>query len=183
MKSRIIEYSVNIGINLALFVLIYLHFKRHGKAILPDFPFFMIILFIMVFPIYRIGKVNDFLFRGLMPYLIITGIYLFYPLSEAKTYKDSWILVRKTPFSLILFFLLTSSSLVAAGRVLRASMVNQLATKMFPEKIVFNPIPYDAYPNIYEVLKDKWSQREADQYLGKKDSFYELKMTPAKRRN
>ena len=124
------------------------------------------------------GKVNDFLFRGLMPYLIIIGIYLFYPLSEAKTYKESWSMIKKTPYSLILFLLLTSSSLIAAGRVFRAATVNQVTARMFPGKIAFDPIPYDAYPNIYEVLKDKWSQREADQYLGKKDSFYELNMTP-----
>ena len=178
MVNRVIEYCINIGMNLALFILIYLCFKKYGKVILPFTPFFLILIFILIFPIYRMGKVNDFLFRGLMPYLIIIGIYLFYPLSEAKTYKESWSMIKKTPYSLILFLLLTSSSLIAAGRVFRAATVNQVTARIFPGRIAFDPIPYDAYPNIYEVLKDKWSQREADQYLGKKDSFYELNMTP-----
>ena len=181
MSNRMIEYLVNIGINLAIFILIYVHFKKYSKIVLPFTPFFVILIFIMIFPVYRMGKVNDFLFRGLMPYLIIAGIYLFYPLSEAKTYRDSWTLIKKTPYSLILFLLLACSSLIAAGRFYRAMTVNQISHKMYPDKVAFDPIPYDAYPNIYEVLKDRWSQREADQYLGKKDSFYELNMTPTSR--
>jgi len=178
MSNRLIEYLINIGINLAVFILVYLYFKKYSKVVLPFTPFFVMLIFIMIFPIYRVGKVNDFLFRGLMPYLIITGIYLFYPLSEAKTYRGSWALIKKTPYSLILFFLLASSSLISLGRVYRAIKINKISKEIFPDKVAFTPIPYDAYPNIYEVLKDRWSQNEADQYLGKKDSFYELYIKP-----
>ncbi|MCE6992567.1 hypothetical protein [Dyadobacter sp. CY323] len=179
MTNRGIEYAINIGINLVLFIVCYRLFSNRLSATMDPFPLYVILFFFMVFPIYRMGKVNDFLFRGLMPYLLIIGMYLFYPFATAS-WQSSWKMIRKSFLHLAFFALLLSSSLIAIGRVVRAFRVNVATKAIFPDKVAFDPIPYDAYPNIYEVLKDKWSQREADQYLGKKDSFYELKMAPKK---
>ncbi|QRQ99409.1 hypothetical protein [Dyadobacter sandarakinus] len=179
MVNRVIEYAINIGLNLAVFFLVYRFFSKTGNRILPSFPFWLLLIFVMVFPIYRIGKVNDFLFRGLIPYLLIIGIYLFKPLSDIPTLV-LWTKLRAMPVQLILVLMLVSGSLIGAGRLVRALRVNVWTAGAWPEKVQFTPIPYDAYPNIYEVLKAKWSQQEADQYLGKKDSFYELKMAPEK---
>jgi hypothetical protein len=179
LSGRVIEYRINIGMNLLIFFLVFSYFKNDTQRQLPAFPFYLILAFIMIFPIYRIGKVNDFLFRGLMPYLLIVGIYLFYPLASVSA-ANAWSKVRKSAYSVVLFSLLVSCCLIAAGRFVRSMKVNVITQSILPEKVGFQPIPYDAYANIYEVLKDKWTQLEADQYLGKKDSFYELKMAPAK---
>ncbi|WP_439556425.1 hypothetical protein [Dyadobacter sp.] len=179
MPSRVIEYIVNIGINLVLFFFCYRYFSTRQTSPMDAFPFYLILFFFMVFPIYRVGKVNDFLFRGLMPYLIIIGIYVFYPFTVAS-WQDSWRMLRRSFLQLAFFAVMASCSFIAIGRVVRALRVNVVTKQYFPDRVVFDPIPYDAYPNIYEVLRDKWSQREADQYLGKKDSFYELKMAPSR---
>ena len=124
------------------------------------------------------GKVNDLLFRGLMPYLVIVGIYVFYPFTNYATYRQAWDGIKGRWFVVIVYVLLVSSSFIAAGRIVRAMTINRFTAELFPEKVNFRPIPYDEYKSIYEVLKNKHSQDEADQYLGKKDSFYELKMAP-----
>jgi hypothetical protein len=177
MSSRFIEYLVNIGINLVLFLLCYRFFSTRSTSPMDPFPFYVVLFFFLIFPIYRVGKVNDFLFRGLMPYLIIIGIYIFYPFSTTSLF-GGWKMMRKSYLWLACFVLFASCSFIAIGRVVRSFRVNVWTKSIFPNQIVFDPIPYDAYPNIYEVLRDKWSQQEADQYLGKKDSFYELYMTP-----
>lgn len=178
MVSRFFEYTVNIGINVIIFTLIYFYLKNTGQQLLPALPFLLIVFFITFLPIYRLGKVNDFLFRGLMPFLIIVGLYLFYPLSLDATYSQSWRRLKKTPILLLLFIAMSSSSVIALKRIYRAATVNVLTKRWFPEMIRFEPIPYDAYPNVYEVLREKWTQTEADQYLGKKDSFYEENIAP-----
>ncbi|TDE10319.1 hypothetical protein [Dyadobacter psychrotolerans] len=180
MVSRFFEYTVNIGINVVIFALIYFYLKNTGQLFLPALPFLLIVFFITLFPIYRLGKVNDFLFRGLMPLLIIAGLYLYYPLSLDATYSDSWRRLKKTPILLLLFIAMSSSSVIALQRIYRAATVNGLTKRWYPEKVRFEPIPYDAYPNVYEVLRDKWTQMEADQYLGKKDSFYEKNIAPGR---
>jgi hypothetical protein len=182
MSARVVEYAINIGVNLVIFFLGYIVFRHLAPRTLPPQPYLIILLFILVFPVYRMGKVNDFLFRGLMPYLLIVGTYLFYPFA-AMSGKEVLTAVRRSPAHIVLFLMLVSCSFIEAGRIGRALKVNLLTKKMVPEKVAFEPIPYDAYPNIYEVLKDRWSQREADQYLGKKDSVYELNMAPGKPQN
>lgn len=177
-QNRMLEYSLNIGLNLVLFTLVYLYFQNKISSTLPVFPIFITLCVIMFFPLFRIGKLNDFLFRGLMPCLLVAGIYLFYPIAAVSNYKKSWALIRKSPYSFIIILLLVSSSMIAGGRLFRAVTVNQITTRLFPEKVAFKAIPYDEYSGIYEALQAKWTQEEADQYLGKKDSFYELNMSP-----
>ena len=178
VSSRFTEYGLNIGLNLVLFTLVYFYYKKYSKSALPIFPIFVTLCVIMIFPLYRIGKLNDFLFRGMMPCLLIAGIYIFNPLAQTDTYKKSWWLIRKTPYSFLLVLLLVSSSMIAAGRLFRAVTINQVTNRLFPAQVAFKPIPYDAYPGIYQALQAKWTQEEADQYLGKKDSFYELNLSP-----
>jgi len=177
-QDRFIEYGTNIGLNLILFVMVYFYYKKYSKNALPVFPIFITFCVIMIFPLYRIGKLNDFLFRGMMPCLLIAGIYLFYPLAQTANYNRSWAIIKKTPYSIVIILLLVSSSFIAGGRLFRAMKVNQATTRLFPETIAFKAIPYDAYPGIYQALQAKWTQEEADQYLGKKNSFYELNVSP-----
>ncbi|TLV01433.1 hypothetical protein [Dyadobacter luticola] len=180
MPSRVLEYFINIGLNILVFYLAFRFIKGSGTSRIPALPFFLILLFITVFPIYRIGKVNDFLFRGLMPLLIVAGLYLYEGISDQNGLNAFFQRAKKAPLLFILALLLASSSLITVGRIVRAASVNVATHRIAPDQVSFQPIPYDAYPNIYEVLKAKWSQMEADQYLGKKDSLYELFIAPAK---
>ena len=178
ITSRFVEYGVNIGLNLVIFTLVYFYYKRYSKNFLPMFPIFVTLCVIMFFPLYRIGKLNDFLFRGMMPCLLIAGIYIFHPLAQTANYQRSWAVIKKTPYSVIIILLLVLSSTIAVARIYRAITINQATSTLFPDKVVFKPIPYDAYPGIYQALQAKWTQEEADQYLGKENSFYELNVSP-----
>ena len=174
-----VEYLVNISINAALFTAAYFCFRKLDLPSLPSLAFVILIIFTVLFPLFRLGKVNDFLFRGMMPVLIIAGMYLFYPLTVYSA-KRTFEVLKTSGVSIALVVLLASSSIIGVTRFWRAATVNQLTVKMGVNSAPFTPIPYDAYPNIYEVLKDKWSQQEANQYLGKSDSFYEKHMAPSK---
>ncbi|WP_221394817.1 hypothetical protein [Dyadobacter sp. NIV53] len=177
ISNTISEYAVNIGINAVLFLTAYFYFRKINLPSLEQFPFYLILALCIIFPIYRLGKVNDFLFRGMMPFLIIIGMYLFYPLATYRS-KRTFGIIKNSWMAIPLVLLLATSSLIGITRVFRAATVNQYTAQMNPDKVTFRAIPYDAYTNIYEVLKEKWSQQEANQYLGKSDSFYEKYMAP-----
>ncbi|NIJ54922.1 hypothetical protein [Dyadobacter arcticus] len=177
LTGRIAEYVINIGINFIIFLLSYRYFRSKSENLLPPFPFYLLITFLLIFPVYRIGKVNDLLFRGLMPYLLMIGMYVFQSFAHRSNLQSRNV-VTKSIMRFMLFLLLVLCSFISIGRVLRALKINKLTKMLLPNHIAFEPIPYDAYKNIYEVLKEKWSLREADQYLGKSDSFYELKIAP-----
>jgi len=179
MDSRLIEYSVNIGINLMLFYLGYRFLTGTNNKQLPGLPLYLILSFIAVFPLYRIGKVNDFLFRGLMPLLLIVGLYMYQPLAARGGTPRLLIQPSKAPMRWIITALLLASSLIAIGRIGRAAYINRATSELLTGQVRFVPIPYDAYANIYEVLRARWSQMEADQYLGKHDSIYERVIAPA----
>lgn len=178
-KNVVIEYMVNIGINAGLFTAAYFVFRKLNLPHLNALPFFLIVSFTIIFPFFRMGKVNDFLFRGMMPVLIIAGMYLFYPLT-VYTSRQTFDRLKGSVPGLMLLLLLAASSVIGVMRFGRAAKVNQIAVKMGVNSAPFTPIPYDAYPNIYEVLKDRWTLQEANQYLGKSDSFYEKYMAPSK---
>lgn len=183
MDSRIIEYSVNIGINMIVFYLGYRLLTGTESKRLPGLPLYLILFFIAVFPLYRIGKVNDFLFRGLMPLLLIVGLYMYQHLSDVDGTTRLLAQPSRSPVRWAIMVLLVASSLIAVSRITRAAYVNRATSELLPERVRFVPIPYDAYANIYEVLKARWSQMEADQYLGKQDSIYEKFIAPPHRYN
>lgn len=178
MNSRTIEYSVNIGINLIVFCLGYRFLTGKDSKRLPSLPLYLILFFIAVFPLYRIGKVNDFLFRGLMPLLLIVGLYTYQHLSAPNGTLRLLTRPSKTPVRWAVAVLLVASSIIAVSRIGRAAYINRTTGELLPEHVRFVPIPYDAYANIYEVLRARWSQMAADQYVGKQDSVYEPFIAP-----
>lgn len=178
MDNRSIEYAVNIGMNMIVFFLGYYFLAARASKRLPGLPIYMILFFIAVFPLYRIGKVNDFLFRGLMPLLLIVGLYMYQPLSAQDGNWRLLSLLSRKPLHSVIAVLLATSSLIGVSRIVRAAYINRATNELLPPHAAFVPIPYDAYANIYEVLKARWSQMEADQYLGKKDSIYEIFIAP-----
>jgi hypothetical protein len=171
MNNMIKMYAANILINVALFFGTYLYIRKVQGNVLKPLPFYISIFLCLVFPLYRMGEVNDLLIRGMMPVLVIVGIYLFHPLTEL-TIKQTWKIVKSSGAFLVFALLLVSSSLLGAVRLWRAASVNQLSDP------TFKPMPYDVYPNVYEALKAEWSQEGADQYTGDINSFYEKYIAP-----
>ena len=123
------------------------------------------------------GEVNDLLFRGTMPLLLLIGMYLLYPLSISSG-DDFFLMVRKKPVMMALIILLFSSSIICLERVFRAAVHNPIIGGTVLNKHGFEPIPYDRYNNVYEVLQMKWSQKGADQYSGDTNSYYEKYIAP-----
>lgn len=111
-----------------------------------------------------------------MPYTLIIGLYVLLPLASESTYKAVPHLATQSTLHFILLLMLLFS-IVPALKILRnAAKVNVMTARFFPERVRFKAIPYDAYPNSYEMLKEKFSLQGATEYLGKEDSFYEKKI-------
>ena len=177
VSNVVSEYLVNIGVNVVLFVVSYIYFKSKQLPFLDPVPFFFIIILILLFPIYRLGDANDLLVRGMMPILIIVGIYLFYPLTMLTAQK-AFDLARNSGIVLILVVMLIFSSLFGITRIFRAITINRITAKLSNSGVSFTPIPYNSYSIVHDVLKEKWSQDAADQYTGDDNSFYEKYIAP-----
>lgn len=175
--NRALEYTLNVVLNAAVMILLYRYFSIQDKTRKLDFPFFVIVCMILAMPLIRIGKVNDFLFRGYMPLLIAAGVCI-YQYGLSFQVNKSLTSLRTTGTAFLVTVTVLGSSVLAAERVLRALENNRVTAQLLPNSIYFKPIPYDAYSNVYEVLKTRWSQEEADQYLGKDNSLYERFIAP-----
>ncbi|TKT91729.1 hypothetical protein [Dyadobacter frigoris] len=169
-NNTLSEYSVNIGINVLAFLLSFHYLRTHDFPLINSSSFVVVVILILVLPLYRLGKVNDFLFRGMMPLLLIVGLYLLYPICQ-YSWRRILGLVRNSITGVAFILFLISSQFLGITRIYRAVSVNLVTAKL--AQVSFKPVPYDFYPNVYEALCGKWSQQEANQYLGEADSFYE----------
>lgn len=173
---RMLEYGLNVGLNVAAIIFLYRYFARNDSARKFDSTFYVVLILILTMPLIRIGKVNDFLIRGYMPLLIVAGLSVFQFVAIFDF--DKLMLSRTTGTAFLLGFCVLGSSSLAIGRIAKALKVNAITTWMLPTSINFKPVPYNAYSNVYDVLQARWSQTEADQYLGKSDSIYERFIAP-----
>jgi len=173
-NGRITEYLLNILLNVAVAAFVFAFLSARIRLNPPVFPYYAVLGMILLLPFFRIGKVNDFLFRGLMPLLIVAGFYIYQFLPAIASGSNS---VQKKAKIVLLGLLMLNVSL-AATRVARAMQINRLSAQWSPGSIPFRPVPYNAYPNVYEALQARWSQAEADQYLGKAGSVYEVFIAP-----
>ena len=171
------EYLVNTVMDVLLFVFIFLVFRRVGLPGIPAGPFWVLICITLLFPLVRVGKVNDMLLRGMMPMLILIGGYLLYPLTSQRLPKVLGVL-QANSVCLFIVLALLFPSIVGIARLHRAAKFNSITAWWDPASSKFVPMPYDAYPSLYETLRRRWSQQEADQYLGKPGSFYEKYIAP-----
>lgn len=171
------EYLVNTVADVLLFVFAFLIFRRVGLPGMPAAPFWVLIGFTLLFPLVRVGKVNDMLLRGMMPILILIGCYIVYPLASRPLPKV-FAALRSDMSSLIIVLMLLVPAAVGVARLYRAARFNRITALWEPVQSKFIPMPYNAYPSLYETLRRRWSQQEAEQYLGKPDSFYEKYIAP-----
>lgn len=171
------EYFVNTVADVILFAFAFAGYRRIGLPGIAAKPFWLLICFTLLFPLLRVGKVNDMLLRGMMPVLILIGCYVLYPLTSQPLPKVLAAL-RGHAVCVMVVLALLAQAVVGIGRLYRAARVNRITALCAPAHSKFVPIPYDAYPSLYETLQQRWSQQEAEQYLGKTDSFYEKYIAP-----
>ncbi|WP_291204747.1 hypothetical protein [Dyadobacter sp.] len=171
------EYLVNTVADVLLFVLVYRISRRAGLPGISPVPFWTLICITLLFPLVRVGKVNDMLLRGMMPVLILIGCCLLYPLTSQPLSKVLAAL-RGGVNCIIIMLALALPAVVGIGRLYRAATLNRITALWSPPNARFVAIPYDAYPSLYETLRQRWSQQEAEQYLGKPNSFYEKYIAP-----
>lgn len=171
------EYLVNTVTDALLFVLVFLVSRRVGVSVIPAAPFWVLICITLLFPAVRVGKVNDMLLRGMMPVLILIGCYLLYPLASQPLPKVLTALRINVAWVVIALALLLPAA-VGITRLCRAAKFNRVTALWNTTPSKFAPMPYNAYPSLFETLRYRWSQQEAEQYLGKPDSFYEKYIAP-----
>ncbi|WP_353722545.1 hypothetical protein [Dyadobacter sp. 676] len=171
------EYLANTVTDALLFVIVFQVCRRIDLPGIPAAPFWLLISLALLFPLVRVGKVNDMLLRGMMPVLILIGCCLVYPLTAQPLPKVLMALRGKAVCIIIVLVLLFPAS-IGIGRFYRAARFNRLTALWSPVSSKFVPIPYNAYPSLYETLRQRWSRQEAEQYLGKTDSFYEKYIAP-----
>ena len=171
------EYLVNTVADALLFMLLFLVSRRVGLPGIPAAPFWVLICVTLLFPLARVGKVNDMLLRGMMPVLILIGCCLLYPLASQPLPKVL-ALLRANAVCLVIGLALLLPAVVGISRLYRAARFNRITALWSTAPSKFVAMPYDAYPSLYETLRLRWSQQEAEQYLGKPDSFYEKYIAP-----
>lgn len=177
MGNLLREYLVNTVADVLLFVSAFLVYRRVGLPGITAAVFGLLICITLFLPLLRVGKVNDMLLRGMMPVLILIGCCLLYPLTSQPLLKVFAVLWGNA-FYMVIVLMLLLPSMVGIARLYRAARFNCVTALWSPAGSKFIPMPYDAYPSLYETLQQRWSQQEAEQYLGKPGSFYEKYIAP-----
>jgi hypothetical protein len=171
------EYLTNTLADVLLFVCAFHLFRRIGLASIRAAPFWLLIGVTLLLPLFRVGKVNDMLLRGMMPVLILIGCYVLYPLSSQPAAKVAAAL-RYNVLCTIIVMALFIPALLGIARLFRAARINRITALWSPAGSKFTPMPYNTYPTLYEALLRRWSRQEAEQYLGKAGSFYDKYIAP-----
>lgn len=163
------EYAVGVLLDLILLFLIVRELRQADQLVPGWFVNAVFVLF-LIMSLYRIGHWNDWFVRGYNPLLFIillTIVRSLYLLFEQKQWK-------RTVYFNTLIILLGLSLFIPVGHILRSLRTNVFVSAAFPKTVPFKPIPYDNFPNTYQALlvHTASKEREANQYLGKEDSFY-----------
>ncbi|WP_266363190.1 hypothetical protein [Tellurirhabdus rosea] len=162
------RYFLSVVLDLGILYALCRYVTRQFPHLFPSW--FVTALFVLFFLAthYRVGYYNDWLMRLQQPMLTITGIIILRGLAEAF---DQSPVARPAMLKWMVPILILWSP-IALRRAARTTYRNAITTAI-AGKPMYNPIPYDKYPNTYQFLLHKHSQLEANQYLGKKNSVYE----------
>jgi len=170
------EYALNIVVNLSFLLGVYFFFRKRIARSLPLYPLIVLVFLTILFSFYQGGELNDFLFRGMIPFLVIFGIYMVYPLS-GMTFRQFTLLIKGSKtVGAVVIFVLCATLFLGISRTTRALVNNRLTASAGLSS--FNRIPFDKYSRVYDVLVDYWSEEGAQQYQGMKGSFYEKYIAP-----
>lgn len=169
MNEILAEYAIGVLLDLMLLFLIVRELRQTDQLVPGWFVNAVFVLFLFM-SLYRIGRWNDWFVRGYNPLLFIillTIVRSIYLLFEQKQWKP-------TVYFNTLIIVLSFSLFIPVSHILRSLKTNVFVSATFPKAESFKPIPYDNFPNTYLALlvHTASKEQEANQYLGKKDSFY-----------
>lgn len=168
------RYVVEVLLNISLFYLAFrIFYKNQGATEAPRVLFYLTMGLMLLMPFYRMGVYNDFMVKGIQPYLLITGLLLLVPLSEKPSYLAAFGVAKKSVLNFTVLGLLLLSATSSIRTVAQSVELSPIISSLFPDQKIHKPIPYDQYPTIYSMLVDKYSKADGEQYLGKKGSIYE----------
>lgn len=163
------HYFFGVIIDLAVLYSIILVLNLHKS----NYISFIRSLFILVILIslFRMGRWNDWFLRGSTPILTLLSLFILQKFSVWIKEKPDWYKL-KIAYPILLIFLL--SLVVPVSHFARALKENLITHTFFPETTKFSPYPYNKFEDFYQMGKTIYSIQEANQFLGQKNSFYEV---------
>lgn len=162
-----LQYCIGLVFDLALYYLIYRRFRQQSAVLYPNWFAHVVFFLFARMSVYRIGVMNDWLIRGSMPLVMIIALLILHAL---QTYSRTNRLLGLKCFPLLAcFFVVCLVDPVA--QVKRSLSRNRFVNSATAPFVV---IPYAGYRTTYDAIRAKFSGQEADQYVGRKNSLYEL---------
>jgi hypothetical protein len=168
-RSAVAKLIIDIGVDLVMLLIGCLTLRK-----IVNKPFYYLALFSLFFIFllrtYRFGAQNDLFMRGQIPLLFIVGIFLMQNFNLAEMNSKSKVVVGR--FFVALYFVI-SPLLLSSETLIKSIQYNKITQLLWPNSCSYTPLPFDKFPNTYQMLYDRYSPAEAKQYLGKKNSIYE----------
>ncbi|WP_146202313.1 hypothetical protein [Dyadobacter jejuensis] len=174
--DALLYYVLGLGLDLLLYYYILQSLWERQRLLPVGFIKALFVLLVLL-STYRMGYHNDWFYRTQIPIFLILIIVLLRAFDTMLTHK-SWPQSRLTlgVYALAVFMMILQMS-----SYVHQLKDNVLIKTLAPSLTTFKPMPYDRYPNVYQLMKDVYKDRgDAEQYLGNKGSFYEqhLAKTP-----
>ena len=172
-KSFLFNYLLFFVPNLATLYLSWVVLRRGRPASMPAYPFLLTLALLLLLPLYRLGRYNDLVLRGVMSYTLVAGLYVLIPLAGEPSYYTLLATIKKSVLGFVVVLLMLFS-LVGMGKMMKRSVKrNALTASLLPERVSFRAFPYDTFPTLYQMQLSQYSRLEARKYLGREDSYYE----------
>lgn len=174
-----ITFYYLVGIFLDLIIYFFLiRSLRSREKLIPFWLMKYLFLLIFIYSLYRIGYNNDWFYRTQIPIFIVIVIVL---IRGANSYiKDR--LLPASAFMKGLSFLVIAMMCLQMTAYVHLIRDNIIVKTFFPSATAFKPMPYNKYDNVYQLMKTVYKDRgDAEQYLGAKNSIYELYLSKNKK--
>lgn len=168
-RSAIAKLIIDIGADL---IMLFIGCLTLRKIVNKPFYFLALagIFFIFLLRTYRFGVQNDLFMRGQIPLLFIVGVFLMHNFNFTGINFGSKMGIGR--FLIAVYFIL-SPLLLSSESLIKSVQYNKITQLLWPNSASYTPLPFDKFPNTYQMLYDRYSPAEAKQYLGKKNSIYE----------
>lgn len=169
LPTAILHLSIFVWFTLAILYILTIYFRKRD-SIYPLWFINSVYILILLSTCFRMGIMNDWTSRSTITFIIIITVFLLSSFSEKISVSNlrNWKLMSVQVAVLIVL-------LINHTQFFNYLIHNNYITrKISPELSTSPKIPFDKYRSTYEAVKEHCSENEANQYLGKKNSVYEL---------
>ncbi|NIJ53161.1 hypothetical protein [Dyadobacter arcticus] len=163
------HYFFGVVVDLAVLYGIVMILGLHKSEYRNVIHFLFVILILISFV--RMGKWNDWFLRGSTPILTLLSLFILQRFSAWIRERPDWYMM-KMAFPVLV--ILVMGLIVPVSHITRALRQNILTQTLFPDQVQFSPYPYNKFEDFYQMGKSVYSEQEANQFLGRKGSFYEI---------